>query len=156
MAMSHTADSDSGHPNACAGMWGTIGKSLTILGLVSWLVPALADGETFQTPALSAEVLAALRGTEQDLLVIDVRALGEYKSGHIAGAVNIPHTELEKRLEELSGAENGIVLYCTMGKRTRQAEQTLLDHAIPNVYHLAGGLGAWRQGGYPINTGWGP
>jgi rhodanese-related sulfurtransferase len=48
------------------------------------------------------------------------------------------------------------VLYCTMGKRTRQAEQTLLDHAIPNVYHLAGGLGAWRQGGYPIHTGWGP
>jgi rhodanese-related sulfurtransferase len=119
-------------------------------------LPALADGQAFQTPALSAEALAAVRGTAQDLLVVDVRDFGEYKSGHIAGAVNIPHTKLDTRVDELRDAKNGVVLYCTLGMRTRLAEQTLLEHDVPNLFHLDGGLGAWRQGGYPIHTGWGP
>ena len=120
------------------------------------LLPALAFAEEFQTPEITAAALVARQGTSEAPLVVDVRPNGEYKTGHVAGAVNIPFDKVEKHLDELREAENGIVLYCTMGKRTRQAEQTLLDHAIPNVYHLAGGLGAWRQGGYPINTGWGP
>ena len=119
-------------------------------------VPVLAIGAEWQTPAMSAADVHARQGGADSVLVVDVRPNAEYKSGHIAGAVNIPHTKLEKRLDELRQAENGIVLYCTMGKRTRQAEQTLLDHAIPKVYHLEGGLGAWRQGGYPVHTGWGP
>jgi rhodanese-related sulfurtransferase len=120
------------------------------------LLPALAFAEEFQTPEITAAALVARQGTSEAPLVVDVRPNGEYKTGHVAGAVNIPFDKVEKHLDELREAENGIVLYCTMGKRTRQAEQTLLDHGIPNVYHLEGGLGAWRQGGYPINTGWGP
>ncbi|MGE5154944.1 MAG: rhodanese-like domain-containing protein [Bdellovibrio bacteriovorus] len=120
------------------------------------LSPALALGEEFQTPAISAEDLAARQGTAEELVVVDVRPFGEYKSGHVAGAINIPYDKMEKRLDELRRAENGLVLYCTQGHRTRQAEQTLLDHDVPNVFHLEGGLGAWRQGGHPIHTGWGP
>jgi rhodanese-related sulfurtransferase len=118
--------------------------------------PALVFADDFQTPAITAADLAARVGTTEELLVVDVRPSGEYKSGHVAGAINIPHTKLETRLEELSRAGSGIVLYCTQGTRTRQAEQTLLDHEVPKVFHLDGGLGAWRQAGFPIHTGWGP
>ena len=88
--------------------------------------------------------------------MVDVRPFAEYKTGHVAGAINDPHTKLHKRLDELSQAKNGVALYCTFGKRTRLAEQTLLENDVPNVFHLEGGLGAWRQGGHEINTGWGP
>ena len=120
------------------------------------LLPALGLGDGFQTPAITAEALAALQGTPEELLVVDVRPSVEYKSGHVAGAINIPHAKLEKRLDELSQAKSGVVLYCSFGKRTRLAEQTLLDHDVPNVFHLEGGLGAWRRGGHEIHTGWGP
>ncbi len=126
------------------------------VGCLLTLLPALALGDEFQTPAITAEALAAREGSPDAPLVVDVRPLGEYKSGHVAGAVNIPYDKMEKHLEELSQAKNGVVLYCTQGHRTRQAEQTLLDNDVPNVSHLEGGLGAWRQGGYAIHTGWGP
>jgi rhodanese-related sulfurtransferase len=120
------------------------------------LVPALALGDGFQTPAITAQALAAREKTPDAPLVVDVRPNGEYKSGHVAGAVNIPYDKMDKHLDELSQAKHGVVLYCTQGHRTKQAEQTLLDNDVPNVSHLEGGLGAWRQGGYPIHTGWGP
>lgn len=131
-------------------------RAIRALGCLLTLLPALAFGEEFQTPAISAEALVARRGTPEELLVVDVRPAGEYKSGHVAGAINIPNDKMEKRLEELGQAKNGVVLYCTFGTRTREAEQILLDHAVPNVFHLDGGLGAWRQGGHEIHTGWGP
>lgn len=119
-------------------------------------VPAaftVADG--FQTPSITAAEVMARQGKPDALLVVDVRPDGEYKSGHIAGAVNIPHTKVDKHLDKLRNA-GGVVLYCTQGSRTQLAEQTLIEHDLTNVFHLEGGLGAWRQAGYPIHTGWGP
>ena len=119
------------------------------------LIPALALGDDFQTPAITAAQVYAREGTPDAPLIVDVRPNGEYKSGHVAGAVNIPYTKIDKHLDELSQAK-GVVLYCTLGHRTKEAEQTLLDHDMANVFHLEGGLSAWRQAGYPIHTGWGP
>lgn len=120
------------------------------------LSPSLAGSAEFLTPAISADALQDRRGTPLEMLVVDVRPAGEYKTGHIAGAINIPHTAVKKHLAELSQATNGVVLYCTTGKRTRLAEETLLDNGVPNVFHLDGGLGAWLQGGHETHTGWGP
>ena len=119
------------------------------------LLPAPAIGDGFQTPAISAAEVHERQGTSDAPLVVDVRPNGEYKSGHVAGAVNMPYNKIDKHLDELSGA-NAVVLYCTQGHRTKQAEQTLLDNDVPNVFHLDGGLSAWRQAGFPIHTGWGP
>ena len=79
----------------------------------------------------------------------------EYKSGHIAGAINIPYTKVDRHLDELRKARD-VVLYCTQGHRTKLAEETLLDNHVPNVLHLKGGLIGWREAGYPVHTGWGP
>ncbi len=120
------------------------------------LLPLPALGDAFQTPAISADDLAARQMTSAAPLVVDVRPFGEYKSGHVAGAVNLPYTKIEQHADELAEADNGVVLYCTLGTRTQLAEQTLLARGVPNLYHLDGGLGAWRQGGHEIHTGWGP
>ena len=123
-----------------------------------WVVAATptAFAEDFQTPAMAAAELMALQSKPDTPLVVDVRPNGEYKSGHVAGAVNIPYDKIEKHLDQLTQAKNGVVLYCTQGYRTRQAEQTQIELDQANVFHLEGGLPAWRQAGYPIHTGWGP
>jgi rhodanese-related sulfurtransferase len=117
--------------------------------------PALGLASDFQTPAITAEDLHARQETAEPLLVIDVRKQGEYRSGHVPGAINIPHNKLDRELDQLQDA-NGVVLYCINGRRTRLAEQTLIEHDIPNVFHLEGGLMGWRQGGFEVRTGWGP
>lgn len=136
-------------------MTGRAGVCFALLSLVHLLWPALAFASDFQTPAISAEQLHARQRGADPLLVIDVRDSGEYKSGHVPGAVNIPQKKLDKQLDKLLDAE-GVVLYCINGRRTRLAEQTLIENDIPNVYHLEGGLMGWRQGGFEVRTGWGP
>ena len=119
------------------------------------LLPLCAFAADFQTPAITSKDLAARQGTDGRLLIIDVRDNREYKSGHVPGAINIPHTKLQKHIDELRDA-NGVVLYCIIGKRTRLAEQTLIEQDIPRVMHLEGGLNGWRQSGFEVRTGWGP
>jgi rhodanese-related sulfurtransferase len=119
------------------------------------LIPLLAMGDDFRTPAITAQSLYARQGTPDALLIVDVRPNGEYKSGHVAGAINIPYTKVDKHLDALRKAK-GVVLYCTLGHRTRLVEETLLKDDVPNLFHLAGGLGAWQTAGYPLHTGWGP
>jgi len=126
--------------------------------LVCWVGAAapFCCADDFRTPSIAAAELMALQGRSDAPLVVDVRPNGEYKSGHVAGAINIPYDKMEKHLDQLTEARRGVVLYCTQGHRTRQAEQTLVEHDLANVFHLEGGLPAWRQAGYPIHTGWGP
>ena len=58
-------------------------------------------------------------GSYPDLVVLDVRTKSEYDSGHIYGAVWIPHTELETRIDELAGHKNHeIIAYCRSGFRS--------------------------------------
>ena len=119
------------------------------------LFPLLALASDFQTPAIPAQDLHDRQEGADKLLVIDVRDVGEYKSGHVPGAINIPQKKLERQLDKLTDA-NGVVLYCINGRRTRLAEQTLIENDVDNVFHLEGGLIGWRQGGFKVHTGWGP
>jgi rhodanese-related sulfurtransferase len=132
---------------------GRVGIALQTVLLM--LCPVFAVASDFQTPAITAQDLHTQQASEAPLLVIDVREVGEYKSGHVPGAINIPHKKLQQQLDKLLDA-NGVVLYCINGRRTRLAEQTLIENDIPNVFHLEGGLMGWRQAGFKVNTGWGP
>jgi parallel beta-helix repeat protein len=86
--------------------------------------------------------------TEIYLTILDVRTQTEYESGHIDGAVLIPYTELELRINELDCDKN-IIIYCGSGVRGAIASQTLAEHGF-QVYNMVGGLAAWGGAGYPV------
>jgi rhodanese-related sulfurtransferase len=81
---------------------------------------------------------------------IDVRAPGEYASGHIPGAVNIPMDQIEARLDDLLPAAP-ILLVCQAGKRARMVAG-LLEPCRPDVIVLEGGTAAWAAAGLPLVT----
>ena len=116
------------------------------------LLPLFAFSSDFQTPAITAQELHARQESKDPPLVIDVRDRAEYKTGHVPGAINIPQKKLARQLDKLVDA-NSVVLYCYNGKRTRLAEQTLIENDIHNVFHLEGGLIGWRQAGFKVRTG---
>ena len=138
-----------------AGMTFTHRTAIALLMVLLTLLPVFAVASDFQTPAITPQALHESQAGDRPMIVIDVRKSGEYKSGHIPGALNIPHDKLQKKLDQLEGA-NGVVLYCINGRRTKLAEQTLIENDVDNVFHLEGGLMGWRQAGYKVNTGWGP
>jgi len=90
-------------------------------------------------------------GSYPDLVVLDVRTKSEYDGGHIYGAVWIPHTELEGRIDELSSHENDeIIVYCLAGGRSATASAILDSHNFTKVYNMLGGITAWQSSGYPV------
>ncbi len=81
-----------------------------------------------------------------DALVLDVRTRREFASGHLPGALNIPHTELRDRIAEVRDAAAGrtVAALCASGVRTNIAHRILVSHGIPTS-SLSGGMTTFRQ-----------
>ena len=103
-------------------------------------------------PSISAADLHGALQQGTGPLVLDVRTREEYTAGHVPGAVNIPHTELAGRLGEIE-SDRGVVLYCMVGPRARLGEKILRRTGVFKVFHLEGGLAAWRDADLPVETG---
>ena len=76
-----------------------------------------------------------------DSLVLDVRSTREFASGHLPGALNVPHTEVRERLAEIRSAADGrrVVVHCQSGFRSYLAHR-VLDAAGLEPVMLSGGM----------------
>lgn len=82
-------------------------------------------------------------------LLIDVRTPGEYASGHVPGAVNVPLDELASRVSDLGPAEREVYVVCQSGNRSAKASALLAAQGRHPV-NVAGGTSAWRSAGFPV------
>lgn len=71
--------------------------------------------------------------------VVDVRSPEEYRDGFYPGAVNIPVSDLGRRMGELK-KDQAVVLYCASGARSGAAARLLRQAGFTQVVN-AGGLG---------------
>ena len=118
--------------------------SLVVLLVASGCSPADAP----EVQPLSQEQL--LSAPPAGALILDVRSEAEFGSGHVPGAINIPHDQLASRLSDLdSGTDRPVVVYCQSGKRAGIAGAVLLAAGYTNVLHLEGDMKAWRANGLP-------
>ena len=91
----------------------------------------------------------------EGVTIIDVRGSDEFVGplGHIATARNIPVAELESRLGELAGLEQGaIVLVCRTDKRSATAARTLRAAGFTQVDVLRRGMEQWNETGLPVEA----
>ena len=76
-------------------------------------------------------------------IVVDVRRLDEYASGHIPGAICILNESIgAEKPSELPDINQIILIYCRSGNRSKQAAQKLADMGYTNVYEF-GGINTW-------------
>jgi phage shock protein E len=76
---------------------------------------------------------------DKNALVVDVRTVAEFQSGHFPGAINIPVDQVAKRLEEFGNKDKPIVVYCASGGRSGSAKTYLESVGFTDVTN-AGGL----------------
>jgi phage shock protein E len=70
-------------------------------------------------------------------LVIDVRSRGEFNSGHLPNAVNIPLDEIETALPRRVKDKNQVLLlHCLSGMRSGTAQRMLKGLGFQNVFNL--------------------
>ena len=71
--------------------------------------------------------------------ILDVRSVDEFAAEHLPGAVNIPHTQLRARLNEVP-AGVAVRVYCASGFRSYLALRLLRQRGWEDVASLSGGL----------------
>ncbi len=77
----------------------------------------------------------------ENALILDVRSPAEYARGHLPDSLNVPHTEVRARLDEIRAAAAGrpVRVHCASGFRSYLAHR-ILDQAGFDSANLSGGL----------------
>jgi ArsR family transcriptional regulator len=85
--------------------------------------------------------------------LLDVRPPEEFETGHLPGAVNVPLTELRKRLRALPRRQE-IVAYCR-GPYCALSFDAVAELRARGyrVRRLETGYPQWRAAGLPVETG---
>lgn len=94
-----------------------------------------------------------MRLRDGDVVVLDVRPKPEYAAGHIRGAITIPVSELQSRLDEIP-AGAGVVAYCR-GPYCVYADDAvrLLASNGLTAARLEDGFPEWAAAGLPVEGG---
>jgi phage shock protein E len=115
--------------------------------------PALAaEPPPPAVPDIAADALVGRQSTgDASLLILDVRSADEYAQGHVPGAINVPHDQLEGRLASLPELrDHDLVVYCRSGRRSALALEVLKRHGYTRLQHLAGDMEGWQGASRPI------
>jgi len=84
-------------------------------------------------------VAGAARG---EVLLLDVRSVGEFEAGHIPGARSLPLEDLRSHLQDLP-RDQLIACYCQVGQRGYLATRILVQQGLQAV-NFSGGYKAYR------------
>lgn len=88
-------------------------------------------------------------GQEPAPALIDVREVWEYRNGHAQGAVNIPLSELQRRITEVP-TDREVLFICQVGGRSMQAAHFARARGNARGVNVGGGTEAWQAHGLPM------
>ena len=80
---------------------------------------------------------------EKNYIILDVRTVAEYESGHIPGAICVPNETIgTDKIPELPDKDQLILVYCRSGNRSKQASEKLMKLGYTNIVEF-GGINSW-------------
>ena len=134
-------------------------RDLVRIGLdniVAWCAPEEIEGLARTGAAMETTEEIGLERARQlvgegAVGVVDVRRANEYVNGHIPEAVNISHTRLASRMDEVP-RDQTLMVSCRTGRRSAVAA-SYLQRAGFDVMNFDGGFEAWKRTEAPVTTG---
>jgi rhodanese-related sulfurtransferase len=120
-------------------------------------VGALVEAAEREIDTLSADTAVALHG-RADVVLVDLRDIRELdREGRVPGAFHCPRGMLEfwvdpesKYHKPVFAEDKRFVFFCAAGQRSALATQTAQRMGLKPVAHIAGGFGAWKAAGGPV------
>ena len=125
---------------------------LTLLYSIQSLGTCLANESnavyTNLDAAKTKAIIAKFTKEKKTLLIIDVRTKEEYDREHFPKAklINFFGSDFEKKLKGLD-KDKAYLLHCQSGGRSRGALKKMRELGFKEVYHLDGGILAWKKSG---------
>ncbi len=90
--------------------------------------------------SITPQQAQSLLQNDNNVTLLDVRTIEEFKQGHLRGAKLIPLSVLEKNLDKLRADQNKkIIVYCRSGNRSVSASRILNKHGFVPL-NVKGGI----------------
>ncbi len=88
----------------------------------------------------------------ENIQVLDVRTITEYKSGHLKNALQADWTNKDQFNERVKHIDKSkpVYIYCLSGPRSAQAAELMRKEGYKNVVEMNGGISAWKRRGKPV------
>jgi len=91
----------------------------------------------------------------EDIIILDVRTIEEYKEIHLENSLLLPVQEMSQQsLAEIGLGENAkdkeIYIYCRSGNRSQTAYNIMESLGYTNIKSVAGGMIHWEEDEYPF------
>jgi rhodanese-related sulfurtransferase len=103
-----------------------------------------------EIPEMSVQEVHSHLESGESPVLLDVRALEEWESGHLQGAVHIPRGRLEAEAESrIPDKSREVVVYCAGGVRSLLAAESLKELGYEWVISMAGGYEDWADAALP-------
>ena len=82
---------------------------------------------------------------------IDVRMAFDYAGGRIPGSLNLPNLSIRFRKSEVP-EDKALLFISEDGELSAQVCRLAVSLGFYDVYNLEGGISAWTEAGFPIET----
>ncbi|OIP99387.1 MAG: rhodanese [Zetaproteobacteria bacterium CG2_30_46_52] len=117
------------------------------MALIAWIVwGKVVKPKMAGVKSMSAADFKALK--DKSYTLVDVRTVGEWKSGKAAGAIHIPLHEVKQRLNEVP-KDKPVICICASGMRSLSAASAFGQAGYKPVYNFSGGMGSWMAANLP-------
>lgn len=109
----------------------------------------IVDEARSLVPEITVDEVKVLAAGASPPVLLDVREKDEFRDGHLGGSLSIPRGFLEIQVEgKIPSKDKPIIAYCQSGTRSLLAGRILNEMGYTDVRSMAGGFGAWKNGGY--------
>jgi rhodanese-related sulfurtransferase len=127
----------------------TLILAFTLVTMQFVISPAqAADNGQIVSPETAKELF------DRGVLFVDVRNNGDFKSGHIPGAihVNVRESTFEAIFVKVAKKDQEVVIYCRGSSCTRSplAISKAKSLGFEKLYYFQKGYPGWKSAGYPI------
>jgi len=80
----------------------------------------------------------------EDPVVFDVRSAAAFQDGSIENAIHLDNANLFEYLNKIDRSRP-VIMYCQMGKSSKEAANIFSQHGFQRVYSLDGGYSGWEN-----------
>ncbi|ALK11011.1 rhodanese-like domain-containing protein [Blastochloris viridis] len=115
------------------------------MGILSEIGAVIGLGRKAEAIDRAALKAGLANGT---VALVDVREAGEFASGHVPGATNMPMSAF--KVDQLPNDGRKVVVMCHTGARARMAAVRAADRGRPGVAVYNGSMVDWTRAGETV------
>ncbi|MCB1762525.1 MAG: rhodanese-like domain-containing protein [Gammaproteobacteria bacterium] len=89
---------------------------------------------------------------QEEAVVVDVRPMADFSTGHIINSINLPINGLKNQINRLEKYKSKpIIVACRSGAQSSSACKQLRKEGFEKVFNLRGGILAWQDANLPVS-----